>query len=91
MGMKDIVTLRQIKAASEHKRHQHRTVHKWSLRSPPRRLAGSVTDAAAMLGISGGLAYELVHRGELPVLRRRARLRPPADRITAPGRPAPLA
>ena len=35
---------------------------------PPRRLAVSVTEAAALFGISRGLAYELVHRGELPVI-----------------------
>jgi excisionase family DNA binding protein len=33
------------------------------------RLVLSVTEAADMLGISRGLAYELVARGELPSLR----------------------
>ena len=33
------------------------------------RLVLSVTEAAGMLGISRGLAYELVARGELPSLR----------------------
>ena len=35
------------------------------------RLVLSVTEAAGLLGISRGLAYELVARGELPSLRRR--------------------
>jgi excisionase family DNA binding protein len=38
------------------------------------RLALSVTDAAALLGISRGLAYELVARGELPSIRLGRRL-----------------
>ena len=33
------------------------------------RLVLSVTEAAGLLGISRGLAYELVARGELPSLR----------------------
>lgn len=33
------------------------------------RLTLSIEEAAAMLGISRALAYELVRKGELPVLR----------------------
>lgn len=36
---------------------------------PRGRLTLSVTEAAGRLGISRGLAYELVARGELPALR----------------------
>jgi len=39
-----------------------------------RRLAVSVEEAAAMLGISRTLAYELVHRGELRAVRLGRRL-----------------
>ena len=38
-------------------------------RHSPDRLALSVEEAAGLLGISTWLAYELVHRGELPSLR----------------------
>ena len=44
------------------------------------RLVLSVTEAADMLGISRGLAYELVARGELPSLRL-------GRRIVVPRRP----
>jgi len=38
-------------------------------RSRPDRLTLTITEAAGLLGISRGLAYELAARGELPVLR----------------------
>lgn len=38
------------------------------------RLCLSVTEAAKMLGISRGLAYELVNSGQLPVIRLKRRL-----------------
>ncbi len=41
----------------------------------------SVEDAAALLGISRTLAYELVHRGELPYLRLGRRIVIPRARI----------
>ena len=36
---------------------------------PPTRLTVTVEEAAAALGISRGLAYQLVHRGEIPSVR----------------------
>ena len=73
MGTKDIVALRQLgvvvehtEAASEDEPHV--------VPEARRRLAVSVTEAAGMLGISRGLAYELIHRGELPVIQLGRRL-----------------
>jgi excisionase family DNA binding protein len=73
MGTKDIVALRQpgivvehTEAASANETHV--------VQEPSRRLAVSVTEAAGMLGISRGLAYELIHRGELPVIQLGRRL-----------------
>jgi excisionase family DNA binding protein len=73
MGTKDIVTLRQLGQSSEHPASETDTPS-GVIQEPPRRLAVSVTEAAAMLGISRGLAYELVHRGELPVIQLGRRL-----------------
>ena len=53
---------------------------------PP--LTMSVTAAARALGISRGLAYELVHRGELPAVRLGRRLLVPVaalDRLVGLG------
>lgn len=36
---------------------------------PDRRLTVTVPEAARLLGISRGAAYEAAHRGELPVIR----------------------
>jgi len=47
------------------------------------RLAMSVEEAAEMLGISRGLAYELVHREELPALRLGRRLVVPVAALEA--------
>lgn len=73
MGTKDIVAARQVGGAvgdvGTGSDDEPRVVQE-----PPRRLAVSVTEAAAMLGISRGLAYELVHRGELPVIQLGRRL-----------------
>lgn len=41
----------------------------------------SVEDAARLLGISRGLAYEAAHRGELPVIRLGRRLLVPRQRL----------
>jgi excisionase family DNA binding protein len=73
MGTKDIVTLRQFGQSSEHSACEADNPPGF-IQEPPRRLAVSVTEAAAMLGISRGLAYELVHRGELPVIQLGRRL-----------------
>lgn len=43
----------------------------------------TVTEAAAMLGISRGLAYQLVARGEIPALRLGRRLIVPRHAIEA--------
>ena len=48
-----------------------------------RKLALSVEEAAELLGISRGLAYELVHRNELPALRLGRRLVIPAAALEA--------
>ena len=45
------------------------------------RLTMRVEDAAALLGISRGLAYELVNRGELPALRLGRRLVVPTSAL----------
>jgi excisionase family DNA binding protein len=47
------------------------------------KLALSVEEAAELLGISRGLAYELVHRGELPALRLGRRLVVPVAALEA--------
>ena len=51
--------------------------------TPPSRarLTMRVEDAAALLGISRGLAYELVNRGELPALRLGRRLVVPTSAL----------
>lgn len=46
-------------------------------------LVVSVEEAAELLGISRGLAYELVRRGELPALRLGRRLVVPRRRLFA--------
>lgn len=46
-------------------------------------LVVSVEEAAELLGISRGLAYELVRRGELPALRLGRRLVVPRRRLLA--------
>jgi excisionase family DNA binding protein len=48
-----------------------------------RRLALSVDEAAELLGISRGLAYELVRCGELPALRLGRRLVVPLAALEA--------
>jgi excisionase family DNA binding protein len=45
------------------------------------RLTISVEDAARLLGISRGLAYEAARRGELPVIRLGRRLLVPRARL----------
>ena len=47
------------------------------------RLVLSVTEAAGLLGISRGLAYELVARGELPSLRLGRRIVVPRGALEA--------
>ena len=47
------------------------------------RLTLSVPEAAAMLGISRALAYELVGRGELPVVRLGRRMVVPRKSLEA--------
>lgn len=47
------------------------------------RLTLTVEEAAALLGISRGLTYELVRRGELPVLRLGRRLVIPRKALQA--------
>jgi excisionase family DNA binding protein len=46
-------------------------------------LVVTVEDAAMLLGISRGLAYELVRRGELPAIRLGRRLVVPRRRLLA--------
>jgi excisionase family DNA binding protein len=48
-----------------------------------KRQALTVTEAAEILGISRGLAYELVSRGEIPALRLGRRLVVPRKAIDA--------
>jgi excisionase family DNA binding protein len=43
----------------------------------------TVEEAAALLGVSRGLAYELVRRGEIPSLRLGRRLVVPRRRLVA--------
>jgi excisionase family DNA binding protein len=52
-------------------------------RSPDSRLTLRVEEAAALLGISRGLAYELVNRGELPALRLGRRIVVPRVKLEA--------
>jgi excisionase family DNA binding protein len=73
MGTEDIITLRQVEG-SVNRSHEGLIDEPEVVHKPPRRLAVSVTEAAAMLGISRGLAYELVHRGELPAIQLGRRL-----------------
>lgn len=47
------------------------------------KLVVTVEEAAQLLGISRGLAYELVRRGELPALRLGRRLVVPRRRLLA--------
>ena len=51
--------------------------------SPDSRLTLRVEEAAALLGISRGLAYELVNRGELPALRLGRRIVVPRVKLEA--------
>jgi excisionase family DNA binding protein len=48
-----------------------------------RRLTLSVEEAAELLGISRGLAYELVRRGELPYIRLGRRIVVPTRALEA--------
>lgn len=48
-----------------------------------RKLTLTVEEAGEVLGISRGLAYELVKRGELPALRLGRRLVVPVDALEA--------
>lgn len=48
-----------------------------------RSLVVSVEEAAVLLGISRGLAYELVRRGEIPSIRLGRRLVVPRRRLMA--------
>lgn len=48
---------------------------------PTERLTITVEDAAALLGISRGLAYDLVRRGEIPALRLGGRIVVPKRRL----------
>lgn len=73
MGTKDTVTMRQVGDKVGQPRSTS-TGDPAGVQEHPRRLAVSVTEAAALLGISRGLAYELVHRGELPVIQLGRRL-----------------
>jgi excisionase family DNA binding protein len=50
---------------------------------PNQRLAISIAEAAALLGISRALAYELAARGELPTLRLGYRLVVPWAQLLA--------
>ena len=49
-----------------------------TLHAPEERLVYTVAEAGEMLGISRAFAYELVARGELPVIRLGRRLVPKA-------------
>jgi excisionase family DNA binding protein len=73
MGTKDDITLDQIGRVGE-PMHGEPSGHSGAAERHPRRLAVSVTEAAGMLGISRTLAYELIHRGELPVIQLGRRL-----------------
>jgi excisionase family DNA binding protein len=73
MGTKDTVAFRPIELATERTADGSDGPPE-AVQEPRKRLAVSVTEAATMLGISRGLAYELVHRGELPVIQLGRRL-----------------
>jgi len=73
MGTKDTVAFRRLGLTTERTATRSDGPPE-AVREPRRRLAMSVTEAARMLGISRGLAYELVHRGELPVIQLGRRL-----------------
>lgn len=45
------------------------------------RLTYSITEVAEMLGISRSMAYEGVHRGEIPAVRIGRRVLVPRDRL----------
>jgi excisionase family DNA binding protein len=45
------------------------------------RLTYSITEVAEMLGISRSMAYEGVHRGEIPAVRIGRRVLVPKDRV----------
>jgi excisionase family DNA binding protein len=45
------------------------------------RLTYSITEVAEMLGISPSMAYESVHRGEIPAVRIGRRVLVPKDRL----------
>jgi len=73
MGTKDTTALRQLDQPDAHSGTET-AGEPHVVEESRRRLAVSVTEAAGMLGISRGLAYELVHRGELPVIQLGRRL-----------------
>jgi excisionase family DNA binding protein len=60
------------------------------LQAPEERLVYTVAEAGEMLGISRAFAYELVARGELPVIRLgRRRLVPKAGLLALVGQAEP--
>jgi excisionase family DNA binding protein len=63
-----------------------------TLQAPEERLVYTVAEAGEMLGISGAFAYELVARGELPVIRLgRRRLVPEAGLLALVAQSEPKA
>jgi excisionase family DNA binding protein len=61
-----------------------------TLQAPEERLVYTVAEAGEMLGISRAFAYELVARGELPVIRLgRQRLVPKAGLLALVGQSEP--
>ena len=63
-----------------------------TLQAPEERLVYTVAEAGEMLGISRAFAYELVARGELPVIRLgRRRLVPKAGLLALVGQSEPEA
>jgi excisionase family DNA binding protein len=63
-----------------------------TLQAPEERLVYTVVEAGEMLGISRAFAYELVARGELPVIRLgRRRLVPKAGLLALVGQSEPEA
>lgn len=73
MGTSDTVTLHQS-GVTRTVTSAVSSIQSGITREQPRRLAVGVTEAAQMLGISRSLAYELAHRGELPVIQLGRRL-----------------
>jgi len=73
MGTNDTTALHQLAQAGTHTEYESAS-EPHGVQESHRRLAVSVTEAAGMLGISRGLDYELVHRGELPVIQLGRRL-----------------